>query len=173
MDLCGEESRAEPGRQDRPQNTPARRCFFPPSLHPMPTRGGQRCGHVPAAHRDCPALTMRTLSLGSSSARLSSSSTTSQFSSPHLAKGKGLWPRALGAPRAPGAGSPPAWQHFGPEVWAKVATGVRRAQVAPPSPRSAPHPALQHPWSHFGHLLLDEVLCFLPGEEDPGAMGQR
>lgn len=95
-------------------------------------------------------LTMRTLSLGSSSARLSSSSTTSQFSSPHLAKRKGLrprWPHT--ASTAPGAGREWAALLSGsisaPEIW--VARRVRRAQAVPQSPRSTPHPAPQHPRS--------------------------
>lgn len=101
---------------------------------------------------------MRTLSLGSSSARLSSSSTTSQFSSPHLAKGKGLRPRRPhAAPRAPGASREQAallpGSILAPEVWAKAARGARRAQAAPQSPCSASHPAPQHPRSRGASAL--------------------
>lgn len=122
---------------------------------------------------------MRTLSLGSSSARLSSSSTTSQFSSPHLAKGKALRPRRPHA--APGAGRERAALLPGSvsalEIQAKVARGVRRAQAGSSKPPqcSPPGPAAPTvPGSvRLGHLLLDKALCFLPGEEDPGTAGQR
>lgn len=66
------------------------------------------------------ALTMRTLSLGSSRARLSSSSTTSQFSSPHLAQRQRL--RTHAAPH----------KHFGPVARASRVCG---AHADPPSPQ--------------------------------------
>lgn len=100
------------------------------------------------------ALTMRTLSLGSSRARLSSSSTTSQFSSPHLAQGQWLWTHA--APH----------EHFGPVVRASRASG---AHAAPPNPHQTPTLLGS---IHLGHLLFEEVLCLLPGQEDPSTLGQ-
>lgn len=150
------------GKTGRHQNALAQQCFFPPSLHPATAAAqpgvGQHRRHVSAAHRDCPMLTMRTLSLGSSSARLSSSSTTSQFSSPHLAKRKGLQPRWPHAePTAPEASR--EWAALlsssisAPEIWIKVARGVRRAQAVPQSPHSTPHPAPQHPRSREASAL--------------------
>lgn len=113
MDLCGERaSAAEPGGQ-----------------------GG------PALRRPgSAALTMRTLSLGSSSARPSSSSTTSQFSSPHLAQGEGSGPRRgqqRAAPAAPAAGQQRAPTPPGRDPGqGSQGGGVRQAQLPLGAPRS-------------------------------------
>lgn len=49
--------------------------------------------------------------------------------------------------RVMAAPGPAPLLHFSPKVRAKAAKGVRRAQAAPGSSRSAPHPAPQHPWA--------------------------
>lgn len=91
-------------------------------------------------------LTMRTLSLGSSSARPSSSSTTSQFRSPHLHRD--------GGHRSP-------FPSRGVQAQA-AREGLRLPPEAPTAPES----------TCLCHLLLEEVLSFLPGEEDPGPAHQ-
>lgn len=121
-------------------------------------------------------LTMRTLSLGSSSARLSSSSTTSQFSSPHLAP-RGRSYSRIGHTQHPKPEEPSCLAAFWPQRSGPRQPGgakgsgcpLKAPQSSPPGPAAPTVPGSVC----LGHLLFDEVLCFLPGKEDPGTAGQR
>lgn len=187
MDLCGDESAAEPGRQDRQTpKCPGSAVLLPPVPPPCDCSGTARGRAAPQACVSSTSGLPRAHHADTVTGVLQRPAEqlqhhlTVQQPTPGQEEGitAMLATRSTHSPGSRlGVGSRPVWQHFSPRDLDQGSQGGEKGsgcsskppQYSPPSPAAPTIPGSVR----LGHLLLDEVLCFLPGEEDPGTTGQR